>query len=179
MKKSINEYDQIRNMLGKIRLIQEDITQGQAPTQQPMPQQQPAMQKPQQTRQTPSGDQIRFDDITTVGYINGDVRDEIKNNVKTAVGAFIKATGLLMNVVMITVEDEKLNITSDTLKNPSMSAIKSITFDTNEENPYFELVGGKLDITEDFSNLIQTISRTFNDPQIGKTALITSTQGNI
>ncbi len=176
MKKSINEYDQIRNMLGKIRLIQEDITQGQAPTQQPMPQQQPAMQKPQQT---PSGEKIQFDDITTVGFMNGNVRDEIKNNVKTAVGAFIKATGLLMDTVNITVEDEKINITSDTLKNPAMDAIKSITFDTDEESPYFEMVAGRLDITPDLSNLIQTISRTFNDPQIGKTALITSTQGNI
>lgn len=175
MKKLINEYDQIRNMLGKIRTIKEDTTR----FQQPMSMGQPNPQQTQQTRQTPSGEKIQFDDITTVGFMNGNVRDEIKNNVKTSVGAFIKATGLLMDTVNITVEDEKINITSDTLKNPAMDAIKSITFDTDEESPYFEMVAGRLDITPDLSNLIQTISRTFNDPQVGKTALITSTQGNI
>jgi len=172
MKKLINEYDQIRNMLGKIRTIKEDTTR----YQQSMSMEQPNQQ---QTRQTPSGEKIQFDDITTVGFINGNVRDEIKNNVKAAVGVFIKSTGLLMDTVNITIEDEKINITSDTLKNPAMNAIKSITFDTDEESPYFEMVAGRLDITPDFSNLIQTISRTFNDPQVGKTALITSTQGNI
>jgi hypothetical protein len=172
MNNLINETDQIRNMLGKIRLIQEDSF-----GQQPMPQQQ--VQPNQQTTQTPSGEKIRFDDINTVGFMNGNIRDDIKNNVKTAVGAFIKATGLLMDTVNITVENEKINIVSDTIKNPAMTAIKSITFDTDGASPYFELVGGKLEITKDLANLIQNISRTFEDPQVGKTALITSTQGNI
>ena len=171
----MNEYDQIRNMLGKIRLIQEDVVPNQM--QQSVPQQQ-AMQ-PQTQQRTQSGEKVTFDDINTVGFIRGNVRDEIKNNVKTTVGAFIKATGLLMDTVNITVEDEKISISSDTLKNPSMDAIKSVIFDTDQESPYFELVGGRLDITGDFNNLIQTITRTFDDPQVGKTALIASTQGNI
>ena len=169
MKKSISEYEQIRNMLGKIRLIQEDVT--------PNPMQQGMQQNRQQ--RTPSGEKVTFDDINTVGFISGDVRDEIKNSIKTAVGVFIKATGLLMDAVNITVEDDKITIVSDTLKNSAMTTIKSVTFDTDQENPYFEVVNGKLDITDDFTNLVQTILRTFNDPQIGKTALITSTQGNI
>jgi hypothetical protein len=172
MKNSISEYDQIRNMLGKIRLIKEDVTPNQM-------QQQGMQQSGMQQAKTPSGEKISFDDINTVGFISGDVRDEIKNSIKMAVGSFIKATGLLMDTVNIMVEDDKITIVSDTLKNSAMTTIKSVTFDTDQESPYFEVVNGKIDITEDFSNLVQTITRTFNDPQIGKTALITSTQGNV
>jgi hypothetical protein len=172
MKNSISEYDQIRNMLGKIRLIKEDVTPNQM-------QQSGMQQQGMQQAKTPSGEKISFDDINTVGFISGDVRDEIKNSIKMAVGSFIKATGLLMDTVNIMVEDDKITIVSDTLKNSAMTTIKSVTFDTDQESPYFEVVNGKIDITEDFSNLVQTISRTFNDPQIGKTALITSTQGNV
>jgi hypothetical protein len=177
MKNSISEYDQIRNMLGKIRLIKEDVTPNQM--QQSGMQQQGMQQQGMQQAKTPSGEKISFDDINTVGFISGDVRDEIKNSIKMAVGSFIKATGLLMDTVNIMVEDDKITIVSDTLKNSAMTTIKSVTFDTDQESPYFEVVNGKIDITEDFTNLVQTISRTFNDPQIGKTALITSTQGNV
>lgn len=174
MRQQLNENDQIRNMLGKIRIIKEDTMNANPQGQMGQP-----GQMQQRPTQTPAGEKMRFDDINTVGFLNGNVREDIKNNVKTAVGAFIKASGLLLDAVTITVENQKLIISSDTIKNPGMDVVKSVIFDTDSESPQFEFVGGKLDITKDFTNLIQTISRTFDDQQIGKTALITATEGNI
>ena len=173
----MNEYDQIRNMLSKVRLIKESNEMGSpnnnTQIQQPIQQQQPM-------QQTPSGKKVQFDDINTIGFINGDsIRDDIKNQVTSAIGAFIKASGLLLDTININIEHNRINMSSNTVKNPGMESVKSITFNTDEESPKLELNQGILSVTRDLATLLQTITTTFNDNQIGKNKLIMSTQGNI
>ena len=169
----MNEYDQIRNMLSKVRLISENTnTVGGMSNVQSNQMQQPT--------QTPSGKQIKFDDTNTVGFINGDnIRDDIKNQVTTAIGAFIKASGLLLDTVNITIQHNRVVMVSNSVKNPGMESVKSIIFNTDEESPKLELNQGTLNVTRDLGTLLQTITTTFNDNQIGKNKLIMSTQGNI
>lgn len=169
-KNLITETDQIRNMLGKVRLIQENaFSQPAAPV---------ATQ--QQPQQTPAGEKIQFDGINTVGFMNAqNLRDDVKRSVTTAVGEFLKASGLILDTVNLNVQDSKVMITSDTIKNPGISAINSITFDTSQESPSIQVVAGTMSLDNDLIVLLQSVAKSFTDNQIGRNALISATQGNI
>ena len=174
----MSEYDQIRNMLGKVRLIQESAINGNQNNAdyglKPMINQ----NQQSQSQQTPNGEKIKFDDINTVGFMNSqNLRPEIKNNIIKTVGEFIKNTGLILDTVNLTVEDNRVVIMSNTIKNPNIDTIKSITFDTNEDAPVAEVISGRIEISNDLITLFQSISLTYNDNQIGRNGLVTSTQG--
>jgi hypothetical protein len=48
--------------------------------------------------------------------------------------------------------------------------------DTNDEDPKINLIGGTLILNQDLLNLLNTIGRSYNDPQIGRNTLIKITQ---
>jgi hypothetical protein len=131
--------------------------------------------------ETPSGEKIMFDDINTVGFLDSQstLSDQVKNEITTAVGVFVKATGLLLDTVTINVEDSRIILSSETIKNPGIGSIKMITFDTNNEDPQMEVISGTIDLNTDVISLLQTIVSTFKDNQIGRNKLISITQGEM
>jgi hypothetical protein len=131
--------------------------------------------------ETPSGEKIMFDDINTVGFLDSQstLSDQVKNEITTAVGIFVKATGLLLDTITINVEDSRIILSSETIKNPGIGSIKMITFDTNNEDPQMEIISGTIDLNTDVISLLQTIVSTFKDNQIGRNKLISITQGEM
>jgi hypothetical protein len=131
--------------------------------------------------ETPSGEKITFDNINTVGFLDSQsaLSDQVKNEITTAVGVFVKATGLLLDTITINVEDSRIILSSETIKNPGIGSIKLITFDTNNEDPQMEVISGTIGLDTDVVNLLQTIVSTFKDNQIGRNKLVSVTQGEI
>jgi hypothetical protein len=171
---AINEYDQIRNMLGKIRLIKEDV-QPNNPAQIDMTNAVDAGTE----SDSKEGEKITFDGINTVGFMVGqeNISDDVKASVTAAVGEFLKATGLILDTITITVDDGQVILNSETIKNPGIDSVRSITLDTDSENPKIEVVSGQIALTNDIVNLLQTVNKTFGDNQVGRLKLIASTQG--
>jgi hypothetical protein len=173
----INEYDQIRKSLAAIRTLKEEVSRGDQ-----MINLSPSDDNDiESNNETPSGEKIMFDDINTVGFLDSQsaLSDQVKNEITTAVGVFVKATGLLLDTITINVEDSRIILSSETIKNPGIGSIKMITFDTNNEDPQMEIISGTIDLNTDVISLLQTIVSTFKDNQIGRNKLVSVTQGEI
>lgn len=172
----INEYDQIRKGLERIRSLKEEITRDNEVIDLNQ-----TNNDPEVTSDGKVGEKIVFDDINTVGFLNSQksLSDEVKNEITNTVGTFIKSTGLLLDTISINVEDSRIILNSETIKNPGIDSIKSITFDTNNEDPQMEVITGTIGLDNDIISLLQTISSTYNDNQIGRNKLISITQGEI
>ena len=173
----INEYDQIRKSLAAIRTLKEEVSRSNqiinlSPSDD---------NDTESNNETPSGEKIMFDDINTVGFLDSQstLSDQVKNEITTAVGIFVKATGLLLDTITINVEDSRIILSSETIKNPGIGSIKMITFDTNNEDPQMEVISGTIDLNMDVISLLQTIVSTFKDNQIGRNKLISITQGEM
>lgn len=169
---NINEYDQIRKSLAKIRALNEENEMINL-------KQNSSNQGGEET--TKSGDEITFDGINTTGYLNSqeNLSDDVKSSLTTAVGEFIKASGLLLDTIAINVEDSRIIMRSETIKNPGTDNIKSVVFDTNEDDPQIEVISGAISLDSDLTNLIQTMVRVFGDNQIGRNKLVSLTQGGV
>ena len=128
----ISEYDQIRKGLEKIRSLKEEITRDNEVIDLNQ-----TNNDPEVTSDGKVGEKIAFDDINTVGFLNSQksLSDEVKNEITNTVGVFIKSTGLLLDTITINVEDSRIILNSETIKNPGIDSIKSITFDTNNRSP--------------------------------------------
>lgn len=173
----INEYDQIRKSLAAIRTLKEEVSRSNQ-----MINLSPSDDNDTESNnETPSGEKIMFDDINTVGFLDSQsaLSDQVKNEITTAVGVFVKATGLLLDTITINVEDSRIILSSETIKNPGIGSIKMITFDTNNEDPQMEVISGTIDLNTDVISLLQTIVSTFKDNQIGRNKLISITQGEM
>jgi hypothetical protein len=172
----ISEYDQIRKGLEKIRSLKEEITRDNEVIDLNQ-----TNNDPEVTSDGKVGEKIAFDDINTVGFLNSQksLSDEVKNEITNTVGVFIKSTGLLLDTITINVEDSRIILNSETIKNPGIDSIKSITFDTNNEDPQMEVITGTIGLDNDIISLLQTISSTYNDNQIGRNKLISITQAEI
>ena len=172
----ISEYDQIRKGLEKIRSLKEEITRDSEVIDLNQ-----TNNDPEVTSDGNVGEKIAFDDINTVGFLNSQksLSDEVKNEITNTVGVFIKSTGLLLDTITINVEDSRIILNSETIKNPGIDSIKSITFDTNNEDPQMEVITGTIGLDNDIISLLQTISSTYNDNQIGRNKLISITQAEI
>ena len=173
----INEYDQIRKSLAAIRTLKEEVSRSNQ-----MINLSPSDDNDTESNnETPSGEKIMFDDINTVGFLDSQsaLSDQVKNEITTAVGIFVKATGLLLDTITINVEDSRIILSSETIKNPGIGSIKMITFDTNNEDPQMEIISGTIDLNTDVISLLQTIVSTFKDNQIGRNKLISITQGEM
>jgi hypothetical protein len=169
----INENDQIRKSLTKIRSI---LTEAETIN---LNQDGAAPESGEET--TKSGDEIRFDGINTVGFLNSQegLSDEVKSALTTAVGEFIQASGLLLDTISISVEDSRIIMRSETIKNPGTDSIKAIVFDTDQDNAQIEVINGTIGLDTDLVNMIQTVARTFSDNQIGRSKLVSITQGGV
>ena len=172
----ISEYDQIRKGLEKIRSLKEEITRDSEVIELNQ-----VNNDPEVTPDGKVGEKIAFDDINTVGFMNSQksLSDGAKNEITNTVGIFIKSTGLLLDTITINVEDSRIILNSETIKNPGIDSVKSITFDTNNEDPQMEVITGTIGLDNDIISLLQTISSTYNDNQIGRNKLISITQGEI
>ena len=82
---------------------------------------------------------------------------------------------LQLPYINIRVENGRIILTADVIKNPSLEFIKDLVIDTDEEDPTINLVGGTFTLNTDLLNLLNTISRSYVDPQIGRTALVKAT----
>ena len=124
-----------------------------------------------------SGEKIIFDGINTVGYLSksDDVNIDM-DAFKDSVSELIKSSGLLLPYVNIRVENGRVIIQSDVIKNPSLDVVKEITIDTDEEDVTINTVSGSLTLSSDLLNLLKLVSRTYDDPQIGRNNLIKLTQ---
>jgi biotin synthase-like enzyme len=160
-------YDDIKKMLNNIRKAQ-------------MNEAEEIIKTKEETFDSKKGEELQFDNLNTVGYLSKspDVQmsEDGKNEFTKAVGEMLAATGLLLPYVNIRLENGRVIITADVIKNPSLDVVKSISFDTDEEDPVINLVGGTLTLNQDLLNLLNTISRTYNDQQIGRNNLVKSTQ---
>ena len=95
----INEYDQIRKSLAAIRTLKEEVSRSNQ-----MINLSPSDDNDTESNnETPSGEKIMFDDINTVGFLDSQsaLSDQVKNEITTAVGVFVKATGLLLDTITI------------------------------------------------------------------------------
>jgi len=84
----INEYDQIRKSLAVIRTLTEDV--------ETINLNQDSSEQSSGDETTKSGDEVTFDGINTTGYLTSqeNISDDVKSALTTAVGEFIKASGL-------------------------------------------------------------------------------------
>ena len=161
-------YDDIKSLLEKVRRANLNESNDIIKTQ---PQEISADNK--------EGEKMEFEGINTVGYLSksDDVQlsDEMRTEFESSVGEFIKATGILTPYVNVRLENGRVIITSDVIKNPSLESVKELVVDTDNEDPTVNLVGGSLILNQDLLNLLNTISRTYNDPQIGRNNLVKAT----
>jgi len=157
----INENEQIRKMLSIVREITDE---------QPI--------NIVDDNQSENGEKIKFDGLNTVGFYSFDGNSDLntKKQITNTVGEFIKASGLILNVLNINASDGRIIITSDTIKNPGVSNIKQIKIDTEVESPEIEVLRGNIALTNELINLFQSIITTYNDNQIGREKLVVSTQ---
>lgn len=180
----LTEYAQIKKSLAAIRKIQEDFGY-EYTNKQPNsdyfsnhPATDPgySSQGTEVTQKT--GEKVQFDSINTIGFLNSGSNLPNKQQIIQSIGNFLKGTGLILTTVNINIEDGRVILKTDSIKNPGMEIVKSISFDTEQESPQLQIVGGVLNLTPDFTSLIQGISSTYNDPKIGREFMIQSFQSN-
>lgn len=150
MKYQLNENNEIRNSLNKIRkLLNED-------------------QRSNQYRD------VVFDGIETKGHlINNGIEQEKETPIVSSIGEFLKNSGLLLEHVFITLDSNRIVITSEHIKNPELVSIKTISFDTNQEYPLITFINTQTELSDEFVNLLSLIGRTYKDNNIGRNKLIT------
>lgn len=164
-------YDDIKSLIDKIRKANLNESNDMVKIQ------------PEDATDSKEGDKMEFEGINTVGYLSKaeDVQlsDSALSEFESAVGEMIKATGLLTPYVNVRLENGRVIITTDVIKNPSLETVKELVIDTDNEDPIVNLVGGTLTLNQDLLNLLNTISRTYNDPQIGRNNLVKVTTGQV
>ena len=106
------------------------------------------------------GEELSFDGINTIGYLSAGqditLNDAIKDELTSTIGEFIKATGLLLPYINIRVENGRMILTADVIKNPTLEFIKELVIDTDNEDPTVNLVGGTFTLNSDLLNLLNT-----------------------
>jgi hypothetical protein len=169
---NVNEYDQIRKSLNRIRKIQLEV--------QTINLNDKGDDNMETTQNTKSGEEISFDQVNTIGYLNSNENvDDIKDDLIASIGEFIKSSGLMLDTISIIVEDNRIILTTETVNNPGSDLIKAITFDTKNNAPTLEVITGSIELSDDLIDLLQNINRTFKDNQIGRNKLIDVTQGRV
>ena len=171
----INETDQIRISLSKIRLLRENMGDVNVTDDYQTNNQQ------QDVTTDKSGYKVEFDGINTVGFINnqlGHIDDNVKNTLTTSIGEFIKNSAILTNTVDITIGNNRLVILVNTINNPGVDIIKGITIDTEKEDPEISVISGNLALSNDVIGLLQSIKTAYNDNQSGRASMMAALQGS-
>jgi biotin synthase-like enzyme len=171
-------YDDIKSLLHKIRTVQ--LQESTKKTASLLNENDEMVRTEPEQVENKEGDELTFDNINTIGYLSksedAQLSDESRAEFTKAVGGFIEATGLMLPYANIRLENGRVIITADVVKNPTLDGVKEIIIDTNEEDPKINLIGGTLILNQDLLNLLNTISRSYNDPQIGRNNLVKATQ---
>jgi hypothetical protein len=113
---------------------------------------------------------------TTSLYGNKDNRQTQYDNLVPYWDNCKSTTGKTPYKFNIRLENGRVIITAEVIKNPTLDGVKSIMIDTDEEDPKINLIGGTLILNQDFLNLLNGISRSYADPQIGRNNLVKVTQ---
>lgn len=171
-------YDDIKSLLNKVRTVQ--LQESIKKTKSLLNENDEMVRTKPVDIESKDGEELTFDKINTVGYLSkaDDVQlsDESKTEFTKVIGDFINATGLMLPYVNIRLENGRVILTADVVKNPTLDVVKEIVIDTNDEDPKINLIGGTLILNQDLLNLLNTTSRSYNDQQIGRNALIKVTQ---
>lgn len=108
---------------------------------------------------------------------NNDLGNEQRNNVLGSVSAFLKASGLILDIVDVQIFNGRLVITSSNIRNPGVTDyIKTVTVDTNLDDPKIAFIDPNVDIDSDYMTFVGTLTRAYNDNTVGRTKLIQSSQ---
>jgi hypothetical protein len=171
-------YDDIKSLLNKVRTVQ--LQESVKKTKSLLNENDEMVKTEPVDVESKDGEELTFDNINTVGYLSkaddAQLSDESKTEFTKAIGDFIGATGLMLPYVNIRLENGRVILTADVVKNPTLDGVKEIVVDTNDEDPKINLIGGTLILNQDLLNLLNTIGRSYNDPQIGRNNLIKVTQ---
>lgn len=165
----MNEQDEIRGLLKKIRtLIREDAISDRKID---------LISDPKTG--TSGAEKVQFDGLNTVGFLSiGEVSNSVnKDRLVNAIGEFIKSANLILASINIQVTDGRVFITSDTIKNPGVGNVRSISVDTNNENPSVNM-SGDVDLNSEVIEFLQNIKVAYTEPQIGRENLVKSTQND-
>ena len=178
MNNNDRNYDDIKSLLNKVRTVQ--LQESIKKTKSLLNENDEMVRTKPVDIESKDGEELTFDKINTVGYLSkaDDVQlsDESKTEFTKVIGDFINATGLMLPYVNIRLENGRVILTADVVKNPTLDVVKEIVIDTNDEDPKINLIGGTLILNQDLLNLLNTTSRSYNDQQIGRNALIKVTQ---
>jgi hypothetical protein len=178
MNNNDKNYDDIRSLLNKVRTVQ--LQESIKKTKSLLNENDEMVRTNPVDIESKDGEELTFDKINTIGYLSkaDDVQlpDESKTEFTKVIGDFIDATGLMLPYVNIRLENGRVILTADVIKNPTLDVVKEIVIDTNDEDPKINLIGGTLILNQDLLNLLNTTSRSYNDRQIGRNALIKITQ---
>jgi hypothetical protein len=119
---------------------------------------------------------IDFDEIDASLKLmsNEELSDEIKQDITDKIEVFIKSSGLMINFASAMITSEYIKIKISTIKNPGVEVIKSITFDTRDENPTMDLISGEFELNKDFISFINAVNTAYYDNQVGRNALASS-----
>lgn len=108
---------------------------------------------------------------------NNDLSNEQRNSILGSVSAFLKASGLILDIADIQIFNGRLVVTSSNIKNPGVSDyIKTITVDTDLDDPKIAFIDPNVDIDSDYMTFVGALTRAYNDNTVGRTKLIQSSQ---
>lgn len=172
MGKVMDEYESMKYFLGKVKItdskkhgkINEDI--------------------PGNGGQTTSkqGEKIQFNNIKTVGFLKNltgaGLEQDTKNNIISAVEDFIKGSGLIASILEIRVLNGRIILFTNTIQNPGIDFIKSITIDTDLDDPKLDFLSANVNINADYMTLIGNLTKTYQDNQVGRQKLVQASQIN-
>lgn len=108
---------------------------------------------------------------------NNDLTNEQRNNILASVSAFLKASGLILDIADVQVFNGRLVITSSNLRNPGITDyVKTVTIDTDLDDPKIAFIDPNVDIDSDYMTFVGALTRAYNDNTVGRTKLIQSSQ---
>lgn len=108
---------------------------------------------------------------------NNDLTNEQRNSVLASVSEFLKASGLILDIVDVQIFNGRLVMISSNLKNPGVTDyIKTVTVDTDLDNPKIAFIDPNVDIDSDYMTFVGALTRAYNDNTVGRTKLIQSSQ---
>lgn len=155
----INEHDQIRVSLSRIRKLREQ-----------------AGDEFNDSENFKRGEKVTFNNINSSGFlINGeDLTEETKNEVVSAIEEFIKATNVITDNIAIEIGANSLVVTLESVDNPGVDVIEKIIFDTDNSNPKVKMISGTMDLTEQFTTLMASLVSSYSNNQLGRNRLVSA-----
>ena len=170
-----NDYDFTKKLLKNIRNIQENAVR-------------PGINRRlnEEVTQPDSfsnkeGQKVTLNDMPGTGAFlrnrtNADLTNDQRNNIILSVSQFLKAAGLILDIVDVQVFNGRIVITSANIKNPGVEFIKSIVIDTDSDDPKISFIEPNVDINTDYMTLIANLTKAYSDQQIGRMNLVKSSQ---